>query len=198
MINKKVPEYKYWGLKPSIDYFKLNRKNINHLYKGEKKILSKVIFEGCSILDIGCAEGGFIKIIKSFIKNFDYTGVDVNQKMISLAKKKNPKYKFFKKKGIKMIYCSINSNKELDLFDLLKKIKKLKIDYLLVEGGKKLTLSFLKLNLFNNFYLIRSDQYSSGIKKNNIYQILKFLKKRKLLKTKFVKTYLGDDKITQY
>ena len=32
--------------------------------------------------------GGFIKIIKSFIKNFDYTGVDVNPKMINLAKKK--------------------------------------------------------------------------------------------------------------
>ena len=33
--------------------------------------------------------GGFIKIIKSFIKNFDYTGVDVNPKMINLAKKKS-------------------------------------------------------------------------------------------------------------
>ena len=32
-----------------------------------------------SMIDIGCAEG-FIKIIKSFIKNFDYTGVDVNLK----------------------------------------------------------------------------------------------------------------------
>ena len=112
--------------------------------------------------------------------------------------KKNPKYKYLKKKGIKMIYCSVNSNKELDLFDLLKKIKKLKIDYLLVEGGKKLTLSFLKLNLFNNFYLIRSDQYSFGKKKNNIHEISKFLKKRNLLKTKIVKTYLEDDKITQY
>ena len=67
-----------------------------------------------------------------------------------------------------------------------------------IEGGKKLTLSFLKLNLFNNFYLIRSDQYSFGKKKNNIHEISKFLKKRNLLKTKIVKTYLEDDKITQY
>ena len=97
MKNKKVPEYRYWGLKPSIEYFKSKRKNISHLYEGEKKIFSKIMFEKCSILDIGCAEGGFIKIIKSFIKNFDYTGVDVNPKMINLAKKKNPKYNFYEK-----------------------------------------------------------------------------------------------------
>ena len=88
MKNKKVPEYRYWGLKPSIEYFKSKRKNISDLYEGEKKIFSKIMFEKCSILDIVCAEGGFIKIIKSFIKNFDYTGVDVNPKMINLAKKK--------------------------------------------------------------------------------------------------------------
>ena len=97
MKNKKVPEYRYWGLKPSIEYFKSKRKNISDLYEGEKKIFSKIMFEKCSILDIGCAEGGFIKIIKSFIKNFDYTGVDVNPKMINLAKKKNPKYNFYEK-----------------------------------------------------------------------------------------------------
>ncbi len=97
MKNKKVPEYKYWGLKPSIEYFKSKRKNINHLYEGERKIFSKVIFEKCSILDIGCAEGGFIKIIKSFVKNFDYTGVDVNRKMINLAKKKILNISFMKR-----------------------------------------------------------------------------------------------------
>ena len=140
MKNKKVPEYKYWGLKPSINYFKLNRKNINHLYKGEKKILSKVIFEGCSILDIGCAEGGFIKIIKSFVKNFDYTGVDVNQKMISLAKKKNPKYKFFKKD------------------DFYKKFKYKKFDIVLILGllhlNKEWKKVLLKDSKFSKKFLI--------------------------------------------
>lgn len=115
MKNLKAPEHKYWGLKPSIDFFKSNRKNINHLYKGEKKILSQILFDGCSILDIGCAEGGFIKIIKSFIKDFDYTGVDVNYKMISLAKKKNPKYKFFKKDDFYKRY----KNKKFDIVLIL-------------------------------------------------------------------------------
>ena len=112
--------------------------------------------------------------------------------------KKNSKFNYLKKNGVKLIYCPTNLNKELDLLYLLRKIKKLKIDYLLVEGGKKLTSNFIKLNLFNSFYLIRSDQYSSGGKKNNILNISKLLKKSNLIKMKIVKTYVGNDKITQY
>ena len=48
-----------------------------------------------SILDIGCAQGGFISIIKNYIKNFNYTGVDISKSMIEKAKKKNSKQKFY-------------------------------------------------------------------------------------------------------
>ena len=140
MKNKKVPEHKYWGLKPSIEYFKSKRKNINHLYKGERKIFSKVIFEKCSILDIGCAEGGFIKIIKSFVKNFDYTGVDVNRKMINLAKKKNPKHKFYEKN------------------DFYQKFRYKKFDIVLILGllhlNKEWKKILLKDSKFSKKYLI--------------------------------------------
>lgn len=140
MKNKKVPEHKYWGLKPSIEYFKSKRKNINHLYEGERKIFSKVIFEKCSILDIGCAEGGFIKIIKSFVKNFDYTGVDVNRKMINLAKKKNPKHKFYEKN------------------DFYQKFRYKKFDIVLILGllhlNKEWKKILLKDSKFSKKYLI--------------------------------------------
>lgn len=140
MKNKKVPEYKFWGLKPSIEYFKSKRKRIDHLYEGERKIFSRVMFENCSILDIGCAEGGFVKIIKSFVKNFNYTGVDVNNKMIRLAKKKNPKYEFYEKN------------------DFYKKFKSKKFDIVLILGllhlNKEWKKILLKDSKFSKRYLI--------------------------------------------
>ena len=57
------------------------------LYLGEKFFLSKILFEKCTILDIGCAQGGFYKIIKSFLKSFSYTGIDNSEKMILKANK---------------------------------------------------------------------------------------------------------------
>ena len=57
------------------------------IYPGENLFLSRVLFENCSILDIGCAQGGFYKILKSFVKSFRYTGIDTSEKMIFKAKK---------------------------------------------------------------------------------------------------------------
>ncbi len=111
--------------------------------------------------------------------------------------KKNYKFDYLKNKGIKLIYCPIVNNR-LDIFYLLKKIRKLKIDYLLVEGGKILTFEFLRHKLFNNFYLIRSDQYSTIKKKNNIHDVLRLIKKNNFNKSNYIKTYVAGDKIIEY
>ena len=50
--------------------------------------------ENCSILDIGCAQGGFNSIIKKFINKFSYTGLDESLEMINIAKSKFPESKF--------------------------------------------------------------------------------------------------------
>ena len=44
-------------------FFSKERQKKNDLYLGENFFLSKLLFEKCSILDIGCAQGGFYKIL---------------------------------------------------------------------------------------------------------------------------------------
>ena len=50
--------------------------------------------EGISILDIGCAQGGFSNIISNNIKNFKYTGLDISKSMIERARLKYPQHTF--------------------------------------------------------------------------------------------------------
>ena len=111
--------------------------------------------------------------------------------------KKNYKYNRLKAKGIKLIYCPIDENNNLDLIFIMKKIKSLKINYLLVEGGKFLTKEFLNHRLFNCFYLFKSNKISSFKKKYKILNIIKLIKKN-FSKSNKVNTYLENDIILRH
>ena len=110
--------------------------------------------------------------------------------------KKNYKFTYLKQKGLTLIKTPLDSNGKLDLYFVLKKIRKLKINYLLVEGGKNLTSIFLEKNLFNEFYLFKSDvnlkNNSSKISKL-VYRLNKYFNNC----TK-VDTFLENDLIKKY
>ena len=55
-----------WNDTEAQKFFSFERKKAKDLYLGEKLFLSKILFENCTILDIGCAQGGFYKILKSY------------------------------------------------------------------------------------------------------------------------------------
>lgn len=61
----------------------------------------------------------------------------------------------------KIIKCG---EKEIDLERLLKKLKKMGIKSLLVEGGETVMWSFLKRNLFDDFYIFISNIIIGGTK----------------------------------
>ena len=111
--------------------------------------------------------------------------------------KSNSKLKKLKKKGIKLVYTNLTHNNNLDLIHVLKKIKKLNVYYLLVEGGIKLTNYFIQKKLFNEFFLLKSE--------NNINNKKKFIKykfENRILNIfsnkETINTYLGEDKIIKY
>jgi len=56
------------------------------------KFLAKKAKEGEKVLDLGCGDGRFFKLLKE--KKIDYYGIDLSEKMIELAKKKFPQGKF--------------------------------------------------------------------------------------------------------
>jgi len=87
-------------------------------------------------------------VIKSSNKNKTYIFYNKS----NIVKKKS-----FLNSGVKLIHSKLDKNNQIDLFLVLKKIRLLGISNLLVEGGLKLTSSFLKAKLFNEFYLFKSN-----------------------------------------
>ena len=110
---------------------------------------------------------------------------------------KQSKIKFLKKHGIKMHKSKLNDDYQLDLKTILKKIKKLGVNHLLVEGGKILTTVFIKENLLNEFYLFKSSKKLANKGKNNITKILSKLN-QKFDNKKKINTYLDKDEVINY
>ena len=132
-----------------------------------------------------------IKLSSSVVKN-----ANKYKTYVFYYKKKNYKINNLKKKGINLIKSPLDNNGKVDLNFILKKIRALKINYLLVEGGKTLTNIFLNKNLFNEFYLIKSKK-NLKINASKISNTIKILSNNFKNKTN-INTYLENDFITKY
>lgn len=184
-----------WDDSEAQQFFSRERKKKEDLYLGEKFFLSKILFEKCTILDIGCAQGGFYKIIKSFLKSFSYTGIDNSEKMILKAKKKFPKGNFYlirnndfrklrKKYDIVIIYGVLHLTPEWK--QILNNTRYLFKKFLLFDLREtnlktidnNVTKSFLSFNKKNKkripYNIINTNDASSFIKKKFLDNIYKF------------------------
>jgi len=112
---------------------------------------------------------------------------NVNKKKISL----------FKKKGIQLIKSNLIKNNYFDLILVLKKLYKIGIRNILVEGGDDLSSSFLKNKLFNEFYLFKSPKSLSKLVAYKDFNCFKYLSQNYKNKKK-INTLLGKDSITLY
>lgn len=95
-----------WGKVNSLDFYLQNRSDKKDLYKSESALLKKIKKKSLkNILDIGCATGGFYKIFKQLFGNHNYFGLDIESKMIKLARKRfnsDKKSKFLVSRGPKL------------------------------------------------------------------------------------------------
>ena len=83
-----------WGLPRVLDFFAERRTTGEHVYPSEWFFLKERLGEGISVLDVGCAQGGFATIIGEHVSSFRYTGLDVNPEMISRARARHPDHIF--------------------------------------------------------------------------------------------------------
>ena len=90
---------------------------------------------------------------------------NVNKKKITL----------FKKKGIQLIKSNLIKNSYFDLKLVLKKLYKIGIRNILVEGGDDLSSSLLKKKLFNEFYLFKSQKSLSKLVAYKDFNCFKYL-----------------------
>ena len=107
------------------------------------------------------------------------------------------KITLFKKKGINLIKSNLTKKKYFDLKLVLKKLYKIGIRNILVEGGDDLSSSFLKDELFNEFYLFKSQNSLSKLVAYKDFNCFKYLSQNYKNKKK-ISTLLGKDSITLY
>ena len=119
-----------------------------------------------------------------------------NNTIIFHSTKDKKKLRYFKLKGVRLIYINLDSNNNLDLNKVFSKVYSMGIGSIIIEGGKTLTKSVLKDRLINEFYLFKSKKKLGKLGKNNISDFKKkiyFLKKKEN-----IETFLNEDKIIRY
>jgi 2-polyprenyl-3-methyl-5-hydroxy-6-metoxy-1,4-benzoquinol methylase len=102
----------YGKNKDSIVYWERNRNRVDDLYPSEKYFFLPVIKKSLSVLDVGCAAGGFTDIVYGINPSTSYTGIDVSDNLIKSAIKRHPEASFCS-------YDGVTFPDKLGLYDLV-------------------------------------------------------------------------------
>jgi SAM-dependent methyltransferase len=87
-------EQAVWSAPDSLDFYSSHRQTPDDLYPSERYFLPEAARAAATCLDIGCAAGGFSRIMKSFNPALAYTGVDITPEFIRRAKSAFPDSSF--------------------------------------------------------------------------------------------------------
>ena len=93
-------EQRVWGAADSLQFYQMNRQRPEDMYTSERFFLPEILPSAHSVLDVGCAAGGFSRIMKSFNPTIDYTGVDINPQFVEIARRAFPDSRFKESDGI--------------------------------------------------------------------------------------------------
>ena len=85
---------KAWSQPSAIDYYSEHRHEVSDLYPSERVFLPRVLFPGIKVLDVGCASGGFFNIMRTLEPTIDYTGIDIAEPAVDLARRTYPEARF--------------------------------------------------------------------------------------------------------
>ncbi len=107
------------------------------------------------------------------------------------------KINILKKLGVQMIFVKSLKNNHFDLKKVFKKLYSIGVYRIIAEFGKNLTTVMINKNMFNEFYLFKSNQ---TLTKNNTIDVTSIIKKlRYLYKRKHnINTYLDNEVIESY
>lgn len=83
-----------WELPGVLGFFDTARSTTGQVYASEWFFLKDRIREGLSVLDVGCAQGGFAGVLAENLQQFRYTGIDIAAEMIARARARHPGHHF--------------------------------------------------------------------------------------------------------
>ena len=131
------------------------------------------------------------------INSYIFKTVDKKNTIIFYNNANKHKITLFKKKGIQLIKSNLTKTNYFDLKKILKKLYKIGIRNLLVEGGNDLSGSFLKNKLLNQFYLFKSPKILTKSAPYKDFNHIKYLIQNYRIKSK-INIKLTKDTITLY
>ena len=135
--------------------------------------------------------------LETNINSYIFRTANKNNTIIFYNNANKQKIILFKKKGIQLIKSNLIKKRYFDLKLVLKKLYKIGIRNILVEGGDDLSGSFIKNKLFNEFYLFKSPKNLSKLVAYKDFNCFKHLSQKYKNKKK-INTHLGKDSITLY
>ena len=131
------------------------------------------------------------------INSYIFSTANKNNTIIFYNNASKEKITLFKKKGIQLIKSNLTKIKYFDLKLVLKKLYKIGIRNILVEGGNDLSGSFLKDKLLNQFYLFKSPKILTKSVPYKDFNHIKYLIHNYRIKSK-INNELTKDTITLY
>ena len=156
---------------------------------------------------LNCRLRGFEKFSPKRIILDKHLEIKFNSYIFKTAKKNNTiifhnssnnsKIQTLKKKGITLVKSKLNNKRLFDLRIVLKKLYILGTRNLLVEGGDKISMNFIKNRFFDKFYIFKSPKKLLTNRKHKIFTSLSILDKRYKKKYR-ISSKLVKDNITIY
>ena len=131
-----------WSQTSAIDFYNKHRSEVSDLHPSERVFLPRVLFPGAKVLDVGCASGGFFNIMRSLEPHIEYTGIDIAEAAIVLAKQKYPEARFlatdgigipFEDQGFDLVHCTSVLVNEPRYKDLLKEMYRVSNRFVLAD-----------------------------------------------------------------
>jgi len=127
--NPSISYDKSWSKPDTVKYFSSCRNSIDDVYDSEKHFIMHILKPDYSVLDIGCATGGFYNVFKHLEPTISYTGVDISPEMIKKARTLHPDISFhvsrgnelpFDDKSFDVVFCSGALHMTFDWREVLK------------------------------------------------------------------------------
>ncbi len=94
--------YAAWSSERVIDFYARERHRSDELYDSERAVLVPALERAASVLDVGCAAGGFSEVLQSLRPGIRYVGVDVAPEMIAEARRRYPAVRFEVSEGSRL------------------------------------------------------------------------------------------------
>ena len=83
----KSPNWVLWSTHQELEeFYSENRNQPKDLYPSERRFLPWLAKEVDSVLDTGCAAGGFFNIWRNYNQSIVYTGLDLSSSLIKAAR----------------------------------------------------------------------------------------------------------------